>query len=176
MYAFTSARVFSNWRPSQNTVFHDVKPTFSFFASIIFSEKTWKLSATLDPEKSSRKGPNWDPKWTPNCWKLRWGNLENHQNGETKQFFEGSIFWWFFGWPKNWSQRLQPSLTIEISLGLPPGLLWGERGAQEKTTQRLLISHATGPKTLRITCFYVLVLQVSLKYLDSMALHFIETV
>ena len=30
---------FSNWRPSQNIVFYDVKPTFSFFVSIIVFQK-----------------------------------------------------------------------------------------------------------------------------------------
>ena len=40
-----------------------------------------KMSAKLNPGKTSKKGANWDPKWTPNSWKLRWENLETHQNG-----------------------------------------------------------------------------------------------
>ena len=68
-----------------NLLFH-----FSY-QSFVF-EKILKIECKTGPRKNIQKRAQLGPKMDPNCWKLRWGNLENHQNGETKQFFDGSIF------------------------------------------------------------------------------------
>ena len=54
-----------------NLLFH-----FSYQSKMF--EQILKIDCKTGPRKNIQKKTNWDPKWIPNCWKLRWGNIENH--------------------------------------------------------------------------------------------------
>ena len=88
---------------------------FVFWVFWFFSKNWWKKRLKISPAKKVEKWPPGDPKIHPKSWKNGRKIAKNPKNCQKSWFFEGSIFWWFFGWPKNRKKEARPSLSNQFS-------------------------------------------------------------
>ncbi len=93
---------FQHGDPHETLYFTIRKLLFRFLSFwFFFSKNRWKKRLKISPAKKVEKWPPGDPKIDPKSWKNGRKIAKNPQKCQKSWFFEGSIFWWFFGWPKN---------------------------------------------------------------------------
>ena len=96
--------------------FFPIETYFSIFRFFDFlGNKWWKIHIQNQLKK---KTENWPPRttfWTPKSTQSQPTASQNGSKIAKNWFFEGSIFWWFLGWPKNRKKEARQTLSNGLS-------------------------------------------------------------
>ena len=126
---------FQHGDPHETLYFTIRKLLFHFLSFWFFSKNWWKKWLKNSSAKKVEKWPPGDPKIDPKSWKNGRKIAKNPEKCQKSCFFEESIFWWFFRWPKNRKKKAFPSLTNQFSWPWAP--LGDYRGKQPITNNSL---------------------------------------